>query len=274
LLPLSGPQAVGHSWVHLAMEEEGREVGDGDENMEHADRDLEALVSASPASVGCSSVEGALSLDSVECAARAPRRASIMAWKDSEIPEPSMQLPPEVFLRFKGFGAEFSLQCAVDLKAIVFGARHSEYNPRRSPHVVLRLVDPYMTVRICQSGKCTVLVAKVTEEQMRSAAKRVTRIVQHCGHPDAKCAGFRIRNLQAFADLRFPVRLETLAEKWRRHVLYEPEVTSWAFFRLQKPKCTIGVSASGKFKISGCIDVEFAQEALKRMYPIFLEFSH
>uniref|UniRef100_A0A7S4V7L7 TATA-box-binding protein n=2 Tax=Alexandrium monilatum TaxID=311494 RepID=A0A7S4V7L7_9DINO len=98
-------------------------------------------------------------------------------------------------------------------------------------------------------------------------------MIQKCGHPEAVCSGLVIRSQQAMASLPFPVRLEDLAEKWQRHVLYEPEVTSTAFFFLKKPRCTIGVTSGGKLAFRGFAHPGEAREALRRAYPVFLEFN-
>uniref|UniRef100_A0A7S0ALB8 TATA box-binding protein-like 1 n=1 Tax=Pyrodinium bahamense TaxID=73915 RepID=A0A7S0ALB8_9DINO len=194
-------------------------------------------------------------------------------YEESDLPEPTVALPPEVVLHSVCRSAYFTMKCTLDLKSIAFGARNAEYNPRKESALLLRLIKPRVTARITKCGAVTLCSSKITEEQARQVARKVTSIVQKCGHPGAKCCGFQINSFKARANLRFPVRLEKLAEKWRRHVLYEPEVTSSAFFYLRRPRCTIGISSGGKLGLSGMKSLEEAEEALRKTYPIFLEFS-
>lgn len=195
------------------------------------------------------------------------------AEEEYDLPEPTTPLPPEVVLEGLTYSVQWYLQCKINMKSIAFGVRNAELNPRRGRTVVLRLFNPRATVTICPNGYAAVRQALISEEEGLMIAAKVTRMVQKCGHPDAKCSGLRVAVAQASATLRFPVRLESLAEKWRRHVLYEPEVTSKAYFFIKKPRCTVGVSSAGKLRLSGFRDKAHAQEALRRTYPIFLEFN-
>merc|ERR1739845_10030 len=86
----------------------------------------------------------------------------------------------------------------------------------------------------------------VTEEDMKNAARKITRILQKSGHDGAKCKSFKITNTRFQTDLHVPVRLEALAKKWFRHAFYEPDVTASCVFRMQRPPCTLNVFSSGK----------------------------
>lgn len=77
---------------------------------------------------------------------------------------------------------------------------------------------------------------------------------------------------QVRADLCFPVRLDGLAEKWGRHVLYDPDVTSAATMYLKRPRCCIQVWASGKLK-AFVENVDSGKEAIQRVYALLQEFS-
>lgn len=96
---------------------------------------------------------------------------------------------------------------------------------------------------------------------------------RNCGYPDAQCKSFRLVEQSAVADLRFPVRLEALAQKWARHVMYEPEVCCMANFYLKHPRSRVQVWASGKVRIAGTQSIETAREVMRRMYSILREFA-
>merc|ERR1711933_447803 len=123
--------------------------------------------------------------------------------------------------------ASFDLCCTVDLKQLSFKARNAEYNPRRGSSVTLRLLDPKATGRIRESGKVVISGRRgITSDELKRAAKKITRIVQKSGHEEAKCSLFRFTISDFKTDLPLPVRLEALARKWWQHAFYEPEVTS------------------------------------------------
>merc|ERR550514_33551 len=113
-----------------------------------------------------------------------------------------------------------------------------------------------------------------SEEDVKVGAKRIARLIQKCGHEGAHFSGFAITSLMARADLPFPVRLDQLASSsWRRHALYEPEIYCGCVFRIMKPSLTFQVTAGGKVMVSGTRSVADAQEALRRIYPILIEFQ-
>ena len=96
--------------------------------------------------------------------------------------------------------------------------------------------------------------------------------LRKCGYTDATCKSFRLMKQQIRTDLCFPVRLEALAQKWSRHVLYEPDVTSAASMYLQHPRCCIQVWSSGKLK--ACVEnLDAGKEAIRRVYGLLREFS-
>lgn len=165
--------------------------------------------------------------------------------------------------------AGFYLQCPVDMKRLAFQARNSEHNPRKARSTVLRLLEPKATATVFPRGWVSISGAS-DEDTARRAARRVTCIVQACGHPEAKCAGFHVLTLGAVADLRFPVRLEQFAQKWPR-ALYEPEVNPCCMIQVRSPQVSMNCSVGGKLRLQART-VEDAQEALRLAYPIFHEY--
>ena len=93
-----------------------------------------------------------------------------------------------------------------------------------------------------------------------------------CGY-SARCDKFRLTGQAVVADLRFPVRLEALAQKWHRHVLYEPEVSPLAHFYLEFPRCCVSVASSGKVNVFDAPSYEDGREAVRKVYSAFREFS-
>merc|ERR1712217_618951 len=132
--------------------------------------------------------------------------------------------------------------------------------------------EPKITARILPDGVVTIINGFNCEELGKKTARKIARMIQKCGHPNANCVDLRFLNFRCSADCRFPVRLERFAEKWSRHAEYEPEVNAQCMFYLSQPRCTLRISASGKV-ILLCEGKEDALEALRRVYPLLREFS-
>lgn len=182
---------------------------------------------------------------------------------DQDIPLPEHPLPPEVKVTLQNLSAYFQLGQKVDLKQINLNARNSSWNPAYRQVLVLRLVNPMIAAHITPDGTVQIRrVAKMDLDGVKHSCRRITRIVQKCGYPTAKCAKFRILDLTANAELCFPVRLDGLARKWANKALYEPDVTCGLYFRLAKPRSTFRVTASGKVQITGINSLQDAEEAL------------
>lgn len=192
---------------------------------------------------------------------------------EPDLPEPTVALPPDVvpvpFLLL----ARFHLKCEIDLKQVAFGIRNAEYNPRKHGSITIRLFDPRTTALVRQSGVVTI-TGKVSEEALKSSAKKVARLVQRCGYQEQiRFADYAVTSMLCSADLRFPVRLDALATRWRRNALYEPEFFSNCVFRCRKPRVVYLVTAGGKVTISGLRKMEDVREALRRVYSVFYEFQ-
>jgi len=199
--------------------------------------------------------------------------------------EPS-PLPPGVEVVAFSVRAHFSMRCKVDLKEICFGIRNAEYNPRANSRCTVRLISKHLgkgtgsptpiaaTAAIYHNGGVRLDLTSGDEASIRPLARRLARMVQKCGHPEAQCHDLRIIHMKCKADLLFPVRLDRLADRWSHHTLYEPDISSKLAFHIERPCCTLQVASTGKVWLVGCTMLADAQLALRRAYPIFREFSH
>mmetsp|Transcript_88306 Transcript_88306/g.248679 ORF Transcript_88306/g.248679 Transcript_88306/m.248679 type:complete len:289 (+) Transcript_88306:80-946(+) len=182
-----------------------------------------------------------------------------------------LPVPPEVVLTPFVLTAQFKLRCELDLKKIAFGVRNAEYNPRKHGSITLRLVEPRATALVRASGVCSITGSKISEEDLKASAKKVARLVQRCGHDDAKFVGYSVISVLCKANMHFPIRLDVLAMRWRRHAVYEPEMYCGCVFRTRQPKRTYLITAGGHVMISGCRNVDEAVDALRRIYPILVD---
>jgi transcription initiation factor TFIID TATA-box-binding protein len=164
-----------------------------------------------------------------------------------------------------------NMMCKLDLKTIALKARNAEYNPKRFAAVIMRIREPKTTALIFSSGKMVVTGAK-DEAQARNAARKFTRIIQKIDFP-AKFSEFKIQNLVASVDVKFPIRLEGLAQKHFQFSSYEPEVFPGLIYRMMNPKVALLIFVSGKLVLTGARTREDIKKAYEKIYPVLKEFE-
>eukprot|EP00428_Durinskia_dybowskii_P049160 CAMPEP_0170345276 /NCGR_PEP_ID=MMETSP0116_2-20130129/73863_1 /TAXON_ID=400756 /ORGANISM="Durinskia baltica, Strain CSIRO CS-38" /LENGTH=314 /DNA_ID=CAMNT_0010599029 /DNA_START=27 /DNA_END=971 /DNA_ORIENTATION=+ len=192
---------------------------------------------------------------------------------EEDLPPTDLALPSGVEVVPFTMIAKFDVRCEVDMKKVAFALRHAEYNPRKHGSITIRLFEPRATALLRPSGVASI-TGPVEPDVLKACAKKVARLVQRAGHPEAKFAAFKINGIMAKANLGFPVRLDELAARWRRNALYEPELYCGCVFRTYRPRASYLVTAGGKVMLSGCRRLEDLREALRRIYPVLAEFQH
>merc|ERR1712166_1241132 len=160
---------------------------------------------------------------------------------------PSME--PGIVPQLQNIVSTVNLACPLDLKKIALHARNAEYNPKRFAAVIMRIRDPRTTALIFSSGKMVCTGAK-SEEASRLAARKYARIIQKLGFP-AKFKEFKIQNMVASCDVKFPIRLEGLAFEHCNFASYEPELFPGLIYRMASPKVVLLIFVSGKLVITG-----------------------
>ncbi|XP_014249253.1 TATA-box-binding protein 2-like [Cimex lectularius] len=163
-----------------------------------------------------------------------------------------------------------NLDCNLDLQKINFRTRNSEYNPKRFCGVVMRLVNPRSTALIFSSGKIVVTGVK-HEEHAVLACRKYARIIQKLGFP-VKFINFKIHNMVATCDLRFPLRLENLHQIHGQFSSYEPELFPALIYRMVKPRIVILIFVNGKLVVTGAKNRSDIHEGLDNMFPILKSF--
>merc|ERR1712070_585079 len=149
-------------------------------------------------------------------------------------------------------------------------ARNAEYNPKRFAAVIMRIREPKTTALIFKSGKMVVTGAK-SEEQARNAARKYARIIQKLDFP-ARFTEFKIQNIVASCDVKFPIRLEGLAYKHSHYSSYEPELFPGLIYRMVQPKIVLLVFVSGKVVLTGGKVRNEIYAAFEQIYPVLQEF--
>ncbi|KAL3525334.1 hypothetical protein ACH5RR_013706 [Cinchona calisaya] len=181
---------------------------------------------------------------------------------DETIPTPTLQ----------NIVSTVNLNCKLDLKAIALRARNSEYNPKRFSAVIMRIREPKTTALIFATGKIVCTGAK-TEAQSKLALRKYAKIIEKCGLGGVQFSDFKIQNIVASADLKFPIRLEYLAVAHGAFVSYDPELFPGLIYRMKNPNVVLLIFASGKIVLTGAKLRDDTYKAFKNIYPVLVEFK-
>ncbi|XP_058124934.1 TBP-related factor [Anopheles ziemanni] len=166
--------------------------------------------------------------------------------------------------------ATVSVGCELNLKTINFRTRNSEYNPSRFHGVVMRIRDPRCTALIFRSGKIICTGAK-NETEANLGLRKFVRIIQKLGN-NVKFLDFKVQNLVATADLRFPIRLENLNQNHGQFSSYEPELFPGLIYRMVHPRVVLLIFVNGKIVFTGAKNVREINESLENIYPILQSY--
>ncbi|XP_044732656.1 TATA-box-binding protein 2 [Chrysoperla carnea] len=166
--------------------------------------------------------------------------------------------------------ATVSLGCELDLATINSRTRNSEYNPSRFHGVIMRIREPRSTSLIFRSGKLVVTGAR-NENDALLATKKFARIIQKLGF-SIKFTDFKVQNLVATCDLRFPIKLENLYHAHGQFSCYEPELFPGLVYRMVKPRLVLLIFVNGKIVFTGAKNRQDIKEAFDNIYPILKSF--
>ena len=133
------------------------------------------------------------------------------------------------------------------------------------------LKEPKTTGLIFASGKIVITGARC-EKDARAGALKFARIIQKLDF-SPNFNDFKIQNVVATCDFKFPIYLERLAYDHSRFTTYEPELFPGLIFRMADPKLTILVFVSGKIVMTGAKDRRLVYDALEKIYPVLLQYK-
>jgi len=173
--------------------------------------------------------------------------------------------------------------CKLNLTDIGLICKNTEYNQKRFNALIMRLKEPKAVALIFDSGKIIVTGA-TTEEGSRAAARKIIKILRNCGFK-VGYKSFKIINIVSSCNFNFPIRLTQLNaylcykyninnHKKGNKVYYEPEAFPGLIFRMEKPKITLLMFASGKINFVGAKKQEDIFEAYKKIYPIVVKYEN
>ena len=164
-----------------------------------------------------------------------------------------------------------NFKCILDLREIALKAKNAEYNPRRFAAVIMRIKEPKTTALIFSSGKMVCTGAR-TEEESRQASRIYAKIILKLGFPVKFCE-FTVQNIVASCDVKFPIRLEGLANTYLKFCSYEPEMFPGLIFHMLEPKIVLLIFVSGKIVLTGAKKREDIYRAYQKIIPILNQFK-
>lgn len=162
------------------------------------------------------------------------------------------------------------LHTVLDLTAINSRTRNSEYIPARFHGLIMRLREPRTTALIFKSGKI-VCTGSRNEFDALLASKKFARIIQKLGY-NIHFVNFKVQNLVATCDLRFPIKLENLHQMHGQFSSYEPELFPGLVYRMIKPRLVLLIFVNGKIVFTGGKSRADLKESLENIYPILRSF--
>jgi len=166
--------------------------------------------------------------------------------------------------------ATVNLSCQIDLKTVAMRARNAEYNPKRFAAVIMRIREPKTTALVFASGKMVVTGAK-SEDDVYQAARKYGRTLQKLEFP-VQFKEFKVQNMVASCDVKFPIRLEGIAMAHEGFCSYEPELFPGLIYRVKAPKVVVLCFVSGKVVLTGAKSKADLYAAFEMMYPVLQQF--
>lgn len=134
----------------------------------------------------------------------------------------------------------------------------------------MRMREPRCTALIFRTGKIICTGAR-TAQDSNLGARKFCRILQKLGYK-VKFSDFKIQNVIATVDLRFPIRLENLNQIHGQFSSYEPELFPGLIYRMVKPRMVLLIFVNGKVVFTGAKSQVDITECLETIYPILQSF--
>ena len=173
----------------------------------------------------------------------------------------------------------------LNLKEIALQCSNSEYNPSRINAVIMRIKEPKTAALIFNSGVIIVLGAR-DKENSKKAAKIFAKNIKQLGY-DVKFKNFKIVNIVATCDLKFPIKLTKLSLELnaklsnnpinnsdKKQCFYEPDTFPGLIYHMRNPQLTILAFKSGKINFVGAKNRNDIFDALGKVYPLLHKYKN
>ncbi|XP_063982633.1 uncharacterized protein LOC135165348 isoform X2 [Diachasmimorpha longicaudata] len=207
------------------------------------------------------------------CSTNVPRPSTSQAGTPQATMTPMAPPPPKtenIEPILQNVVSTVSVGCELQLMKINTQTRNSEYNPGRFTGLVMRIRNPRATALIFRSGKIVCTGAR-SEDDAFLASRKFARIIQKLGFP-VKFMNFKVQNMVATCDLKFPIKLEHLNHMHGQFSTYEPELYPGLIYRMVAPRVVLLIFVNGKVVLTGAKNRGELREALTNIHPILKSF--
>lgn len=186
------------------------------------------------------------------------------------------KVPEQALPKIQNVVGTVNLGCRLDLKEITWKGKATEYNPNRFAAVIMRLRNPKTTGLIFSSGKMVITGAK-SEEECQLASRKYAKIIEKMGF-NVKYSDFKVQNVVASADVKFPIHLEKLEMDHinkkieASEIQFMPELFPGLVYRIKNPKMAYLIFVSGKIVITGAKSFREILESFEQIYKLVYKF--
>lgn len=164
-----------------------------------------------------------------------------------DAPTTTIETPPYTI---QNVVATFNLGVdTLDLRELALQKGWIEYNPHKFAAATMRLRYPKTTALAFATGK---MVCTGGKDELTSmyASRRYVRLLQRHGLP-VQFKNFKIQNIVASSNVKHPMKLKELSEKYGPYTSYESELFPGLVFRTSKPRLVFLIFRSGTVVITG-----------------------
>ena len=199
-------------------------------------------------------------------------------FKEKTKEQPQIDEPKITNIVFK-----FNVGCKLNLKQISLVCENSEYNKTSINALKMKLENPRAKALIFNSGKIIVYGTK-NEIDAKKAARKIVGILKNNGLK-AKFEDFQIINMCATFDFGFKIHLTQLYENFwiknkikfenqQNKVHYEPEIFPGLIYKMDNPKLTTTIFASGKGILVGAKERETFKIGFEKIYSLVAKYRN
>ena len=153
------------------------------------------------------------------------------------------------------------MQCTFDLFQIAQLVRNSEYDPRKSPALILKINIPKATAMIYKEGGMTITGVKTQEEGLKSA-KKIGKVLKKLNY-HVRVKKVVVKSIMATSNCNFNVDIESVSygPQFKKFVYYNPSV--FAGIRAS-------VFVSGKMIFIGAKEIDELEKSVDFVFKIMM----
>lgn len=156
----------------------------------------------------------------------------------------------EVDITINNVVCNFSVKCHINLRQLALNGTNVMYN-REKGMVHMKVRKPLVTALIRSSG-CVSITGSTSEEEAKTAARRVARMLQKLGF-NARFTDFRITNILGTCKLPFGVKIHQFSAENRQRELqvsYEPELHPGVKLKVKDHRASMTIFQTGAMTIT------------------------